>query len=273
VNLADPANLKSFLQRHGLWARKGLGQHFLVSAAVVDAIVSRASTCRGILEIGPGPGVLTAPLSEAAEKMIALEVDESMIVALKDSAPKAEVRRQDALEVDLRHLLDELPAPRAVVSNLPYYITGPLLTRIAEASDGFSLAVLMMQKEVGERILAPPGARERGSLSVYLQAQFEIERVAKAPAGAFIPPPKVDSLVLAFRPKPLALHEEARRKLFKLIRAGFAQPRKTLVNNLIGMGVGREAAVQAVGKLGVDERIRPQELTLDQWLELSQAIG
>ena len=268
MNLSDPGTLRAFLARHGLTARKGLGQHFLCSTSAVSAIVAAVGDARGVLEIGPGPGVLTSALSEIAE-VIALEVDDRMIEALGESAPKAKVLKQDALEANLPELLAELPEPRAIVSNLPYYITGPLLTVIASARRGFDVAVLMMQKEVGQRVLAEPGNRDRGSLSVFLQSQFAILRVANVPAGAFIPPPKVDSVVLQL--VPLDAPNEPR--LYELIRLGFTQPRKTLANNLAtGLGVDREKVVGVLADGGMLGNVRPHELTLEQWRGIALAL-
>ena len=261
MNLADVPTLRAFLRRHGLWARKGLGQHFLCSAKVVEGIVSRCMGCAGVLEIGPGPGVLTSPLS-ASCRTIALEVDQAMIEALRESAPGADVRNLDALTADLGAILRELPEPRAVVSNLPYYITGPLLTAVAGACEFYDRAVLMMQKEVAQRVVAAPGSRARGSLSVFLQAQFEISKVLDVPPGAFFPPPKVASTVLEFR--PLAGRPDA--ALFSFVRIGFTQPRKTLANNLsVGLNVPRETVVSWLRACGLDERVRAQELALEDW--------
>jgi len=266
LDLADPGTLKAFLGRHGLSVDKRLGQHFLCSSRVVGAIAERLSLCQGILEIGPGPGVITTVVSESAEKTIAIEIDDRMIEALAESAPKAEVRKLDALKSDLGAILDELPEPRGLVSNLPYYITGPLLTRIAEAKAGYSKAVLMMQKEVADRVLAKERTSERGSLSVYLQSQFEIEKVISAPAGSFVPPPKVDSTVLEFRPLP----ETPSNEFFKLVRLGFAQPRKTLANNLVtGYRITRDQALAWIQTAGLPELARPQELRLEEWHRLT----
>lgn len=274
MNLTDAGVLRQFLSRHGLAANKGLGQHFLCSGPVVSKIVETCAGCPGVFEIGPGPGVLTSLLSERAERMIAIELDPLMLGALKESAPKAEVRQEDALVANLPSILQELPEPRALVSNLPYYITGPLLTRISEARRHFSVAVLMMQKEVGLRVLAAPRESARGSLSVYLQAQFDISRVANVPAGSFMPPPKVDSIVLAFRPRETGLTPEEEKSLFQLIRGGFVQPRKTLANNLVGRyHVDREVALAWEAEAGLGEKARPQELTLDEWVRLSGIIA
>lgn len=264
MNVADPQALKALLKRHGISASKGLGQHFLCSGKVVEAISLRLEADRGLLEIGPGPGVLTSILSERCDRMIALEIDSRMLPVLAESSPRAEIRLADALKIDLAEIVDELPQPRGIVSNLPYYITGPLLTRIAEAP-GWDLAVLMMQREVADRIAAGPGNSARGSLSVYLQARFDIVKVIDVPPEAFLPPPKVDSTVLEFRPNGSTYPES----FFAFVRAGFKQPRKTLLNNLIVAGVSREEAARRLIAGGLDVRIRPHALTLGQWQQIA----
>jgi 16S rRNA (adenine1518-N6/adenine1519-N6)-dimethyltransferase len=205
--------------------------------------------------------------------MVALELDQQMISALKESAPLADARRVDALKADLPAILNELPRPRGIVSNMPYYITGPLLAKIAEARTEFDLAVLMMQREVAERIVAEPGNGDRGSLSVFLQSQFEISLVAHVPAKDFLPPPKVDSTVLRFIPKPIAADFAFQASYFRLIRLGFAQPRKTLANNLMaGLQKPREDMAEAIEKAGLEEKVRPHDLTLEQWAKLAKVL-
>lgn len=268
MNLTDPQELREFLKRNGLSANKGLGQHFLCSAKVVEGIVRRCMGCASVLEIGPGPGVLTSPLSVLGP-LIALEVDERMIAALMESAPTADVRQIDALKANLPLLLSELPEPRALVSNMPYYITGPLLGVIGAASSSYSKAILMMQKEVGVRVMAPPGSSDRGSISVYLQAKFAISKVCDAPKGAFSPPPKVDSIVLEFVP----VAEPPNEELFKFVRKCFGQPRKTLANNMMsGLRVTRDEASAAIQAVGLKELARPQELTQDEWIALHKSL-
>jgi 16S rRNA (adenine1518-N6/adenine1519-N6)-dimethyltransferase len=256
--------LRAFLAKHGLGARKGLGQHFLCSPSVVNAIVACLDGFQGALEIGPGPGVLTAAISEAVQKTIALEIDAEMLPALAESAPKAEIKRVDALKADLSSILQELPAPKAVVSNLPYYITGPLLGVIADARSHFSTAVLMMQREVANRIAAPAGDSDRGSLSVFMQAQFHLRKVVDVPKGAFLPPPKVESRVLQFTPTSQSFEHE----FFAFVRKGFTQPRKTLANNLVSPRQTRDEVEHALREAALDDRIRPHALTLEQWQAL-----
>jgi len=238
----------------------------------VEAIAGRLSHCAGILEIGPGPGVITSRVAETAQKVIAIELDDRMISALGESAPTVDVRKADALQADLAAILQELPEPRGLVSNLPYYITGPLLTRIAAVRDHYERTILMMQKEVAERVQAEAKTSARGSLSVFLQAQFEIDKVVQAPAGAFLPPPKVDSTVLEFTPNDLGVPDE--KPFFKLIRQSFAQPRKTLANNLVAAyHVPREEVLTWIAEAGLKELARPQELTLKEWKTLNAVLA
>lgn len=239
----------------------------------MEAIAKRLNGVRGVLEIGPGPGVLTQMLTQVAEQVVAWEIDAAMPAVLAESAPAARVEQVDALKGDLLATLNAMPEPRAVVSNLPYYITGPLLTRIAEARAAYSVAVLMMQAEVARRVMAPAGHSDRGSLSVFIQVQFDVERVVNVPPGAFLPPPKVDSMVLAFRPRPLPVSESDAPKLFRLIRFAFAQPRKTLANNLLaGYHLDRTMVEGWIESAGLDARIRAQALDESAWLKLLLAM-
>lgn len=249
-----------------------MGQHFLCSSAVVGRIQHALEGVRGALEIGPGPGVLTSMLCSTCEEVAAIEIDTRMIGALAESAPCAHVSRENALHADLLSMLAKLPQPRAIVSNLPYYLTGPLLTRIAQAKSGFDLAILMMQREVARRVVAAAGTPERGSLSVFLQLQFEISRVTEAPSGAFLPPPKVDSEVLSLRVKVPDYEANLEETVFQVIRIGFKQPRKTLLNNLLAI-VDREGAEKAIETLRLDLRTRPQQLQNSHWIELARALG
>lgn len=270
MRLDDPASLKAFLKKYGLSADKALGQHFLISSRVVNAICSRVADREGILEIGPGPGILTGPLSLQSGDVIAVELDERFADMLAETAPSAKIVMDDALRCDLAMLLENLPKKRAIVSNLPYYITHPLLTRIADVRNHFDRAVLMMQKEVADKILAQAGKRERGSLSVFLQACFTINEVVRAPAGAFMPPPKVESLVLEFSPRTFPIAKELEVPFFRFVRTGFTQPRKTLANNL--SPYGREAVIDSLEKSRLSRSVRPHELTEADWISVFEAM-
>lgn len=268
MNLADRGELVGFLRRYGIDANKGLGQHFLCSQPVVSKIIDATAESVSALEVGPGPGVLSQALTRKFEQVTLVELDDRMEALLSESAPKARFVKGDALQADLSVLLQELPEPRALVSNLPYYITGPLLERFAGVRAHFTVGVFMMQREVGVRILAKPGNRERGALSVMLQTQFDISKVADVPPGAFVPPPKVQSIVLSFRPRFVELPPSFER----MVRAGFSQPRKTLANNLMANLRMEKATVEAtLTAAGIDPMLRPHELNHDQWVSVARA--
>ncbi len=270
MRLDDPAVLSPFLRRHGLVAAKSFGQHFLCSKIVVDAILRRVEGYASALEIGPGPGILTSPLCELLAKVIAFEVDDRMLPLLAESSPRVDLRREDALQADLREALSSLQEPRAIVSNLPYYITGPLIGRIIDCKDLIGKAVLMMQREVAEKILAPIGDSNRGSLSVHMQALFEIEKVVVAPPGAFMPPPKVTSVVLELRPRLGVSYPDG---LFGFVKGGFVQPRKTLSNNIRSENqIDRDTLERIFAQLGLDDRARPHTLSLETWLNLYELL-
>ena len=269
MNLADAGELKGFLRKHGLKADKGLGQHFLCAPDIVQAIVQAAGNYSGCLEVGPGPGILTSFLAKNAEKMSAVEFDPRMVSLLADSAPKCKVIVGDALRVDLFEILNELPEPRVLVSNMPYYITGPLLARFSDVRSQLTTLVLMMQKEVGDKIVAEPKNRNRGALSVNIQSLFTVEMVVKAPGTAFMPPPKVDSVVLKLTPRSEIFPEG----FTKVVKSGHMQPRKTLLNNLGSTFRKERAEVYELLKgNGLFETARGFELTETQWVSLTESI-
>lgn len=266
MNLSDRGELVGFLRKHGLTADKSLGQHFLAAPNVIKAIVSAAGTYQSFLEVGPGPGIITSFLCKQAPG-IAVEFDERMAPLLASSSPTCEVVIADALKVDLGALLQTQPEERVIVSNMPYYITGPLLERFSSVRSLYSRAVLMMQKEVGQKILAKPGNRERGSLSINLQSQFHISHVVAAPAGCFMPPPKVDSVVLLFEPRSDVFPD-----LFgKVVKAGCSQPRKVLINNLgATFRLSRSEVAAVTTACDLSELARGSDLTEAQWVLLAE---
>jgi 16S rRNA (adenine1518-N6/adenine1519-N6)-dimethyltransferase len=270
LRLDDPALLSQFLRQHGVAAAKSFGQHFLCSSKVVDAILDRLDGIQSVIEIGPGPGILTSPISDLVGQVVAYEIDERMLPLLADSSPKVDVRKQDALTVDMVASFEALSPPRALVSNMPYYITGPLIGQMIKCRGQIEKAVLMMQKEVADRFIAPVNDSERGAISVKLQALFEIEKVIVAPPGAFSPPPKVTSMVLEFRPREGVRDTEA---FFKFVSDGFSQARKTVSNNLRATrGLDKALLEAAIVDLGLSESIRPHQLTLEAWRSLYGSV-
>lgn len=256
------ASLIARVKQYGLLPDKKLGQHFLVSSTVVDKIVSAVPEGAGVLEVGPGPATLTESLANRFA-VVAVEADPRWGTLLADVAPRAQVVIADALQTDLAQLLTDLPSPRAIVSNMPYNITGPLLERFDAARPLVDKMVLMMQREVAEKIVAAPGDAARGALSVVMQRRYQITKIADAPPGAFWPPPKVWSTVLSFEPRRETPESEP---LLDLARAAFRMPRKTLTNNL--RAAGYDLTLPNDWPAG----IRPHQLTEAQWLTLTDRL-
>ncbi len=270
MTLNSKSEIKSFLTQNGLNPNKGLGQHFLCSTEIVQKIVAACDGAHGILEIGPGPGILTHLLARDSREVWAIEIDERMDACLQKSAPSARIQWGDALVVDWALLLQKLPSPKWIVSNMPYYLSGALLQKTAQMAKSIDGAVLMMQTEVAERILAAPGNRFRGSLSVYLQSHFEMTIVADVPNNSFIPPPNVESKVVQFIPNSRGPISD---DFFLFVQAGFKQPRKTLANNLSsGLQLDKERVESAIAGQLSDRSVRPHFLTLEQWQMLYQSL-
>lgn len=263
VDLHEPRALRAFLSRHGYSPQKSLGQHFLCSKRVSRAIAIALHGMKGALEIGPGPGALTSKLCEVCESVEAIELDARAESALSESAPCAKVTLGDALSVDWAEILERLPRPRAIVSNLPYLITGPLLGRVEDHALRIDLALLMMQAEVADRVRAAAGDSARGALSVTMQCLFCIEKVVEAPPGCFVPPPKVQSAVLKLTPRKHVDWVRA-AEIKRLSHLGFRQPRKTLLNNL-SLQYSKLVVAEAIDEVKLAASVRPHQLELEHW--------
>jgi 16S rRNA (adenine1518-N6/adenine1519-N6)-dimethyltransferase len=246
-------------------AKKSLGQNFLRDASVVRGIVDALQLTPDdiVIEIGPGRGALTAELVARAANVVAVEFDRDMVGLLRGRfGDKVQIVEADVLNVDLRGF-----GGTKVVGNLPYNISTPILQRLIDTGDSFSALVLMFQREVVERITAPPGSADRGYLTVLVEAAFTVERLFDVPPEAFSPRPKVWSAVARFTPKqsPSAADTAFRR----LVSVAFAQKRKTIFNNLKTELPNAAAALEAAG---IDSRRRAETLTLEEWFGLAGVI-
>ncbi len=251
--------------------KKSLGQHWLHDEESLDAIVAAADVQPGdaVLEIGPGPGTLTQKLVAIADKVIAVEFDEDLARDLPGRVPAENltVTHQDILSFDLT----TLPAGYKVVANIPYYLTSALLRVLCESSNHFSKASILIQKEVAERVCAGPGSMSMLSVSVQFYCEAHLDVLV--PAELFTPPPKVDSQVLAltFRDKPL--FDVDTKLFFRVVKAGFAQRRKTLLNSLSsGLHLSREETTKILETAGVKPGDRAQTLTMQNWYDVYQAV-
>ena len=278
-DLSDPQALRSVLDRHGIRAATGIGQHFLVDRAALAAIIDAAELGPDddVLEIGPGPGVLTAALAERARSVTAVEIDERMVAALNDAvAPFGNVRvvRADALEVDLYALGSR--SPTRIVANLPYQITSPLLIKFLEDPRRPPRIVVLVQEEVARRIVAQPGdAKERGFLSVFVQSFAVPSIVRRVPARSFRPPPRVDSAIVALRTSPTpAFAPLDQHRFLALVSDTFRHRRKQLRSALgFEAGVTKARAEAALHAAGIDPARRPEELAIAEWVALATALG
>jgi len=279
MELSDPRDLRAILERHGVRAATSLGQRFLVDSSVLHAIVDAAelSSDDHVLEVGPGPGVLTRELADRAASVTAVEVDGRMVAVLEDTlGDRSNVRvvHADALAVDLFTIGPV--APTRIAANLPYQITSPLLIRFLGDARRPPLVVVLVQEEVARRIVAGPAdAGERGYLSVFVQSFAEPRIVRRVGPRAFRPPPRVSSAVVRMRThaRP-AFAPLAQEPFLRLVSDAFRHRRKQL-RSALGheAGVARDRAEAALGAAGIDPRRRPEELELDEWVALGTALG
>ena len=277
--LTDPAVIKELLQRHGFSFSRALGQNFIINPGVCPkmAELGGAAPGVGVLEIGPGFGVLTAELCRRAEHVVSVELDRALLPVLAETMAEFdnfEVVQGDVLALDLAALCREkFGEGRAVAcANLPYYITTPAITALME-SGAFEHITVMVQKEVAERICAAPGTSAYSAFSIYVQYHAKAEILFDVPADCFVPRPKVDSAVLKLTPLAQPAVETRDEKLFfALVRAAFNMRRKTLVNALgpvLASAMSKEEIVALVEAAGLDARIRGERLSLADYAKLA----
>lgn len=284
-DIASPGRTKAIIAKYGFQLKKSLGQNFLVDRNILRKIVEAAELdgTRGALEIGPGIGALTEWLAQEAGRVVAVEIDQRLLPILQETLQGRDnvtVVHGDVLKLDLAARFGEWFAGMAgvsVVANLPYYITTPILMKLLEERLPLANIVVMIQKEVAERMAARPGGKDYGSLSVAVQYYCEPELVTLVPHTVFIPQPNVDSAVIRLRVRQtpaVAVADE--RLFFDVVQAAFAQRRKTLANNLLAryFGKGGRAELEALLRgCGIDPGRRGETLRLDEFAALSDALG
>lgn len=284
IDIASPARTQAILNQYGLRAKKKFGQNFLTDGNILSGIVQAADLTKEdlVVEIGPGIGGLTEYLARAAKKVLAFEIDPDMVKILAETlAPydNVQIVEQDVLEADLKTVLAESFGEKSavkVVANLPYYITTPILLALLQAGIHWEKLVVMMQKEVADRLSAKPGTKEYGVLTVMLDYYASVAIALKVPAKAFNPSPNVDSAVVTLTPKPAEKPVNHPKQLFSLVKACFAHRRKSLWNNLL-QRFGKEEAVkegltQALQLAEIDPGIRAERLTLADFTRLYEAL-
>jgi 16S rRNA (adenine1518-N6/adenine1519-N6)-dimethyltransferase len=280
MEAASMSKTKDRIRESNLRYKQSLGQNFLYDEELLAALTAAAgvSADEDVLEIGPGCGSLTKHLCRAAAHVLSVELDERLIPLLKAFMAEEKnltVVQGDIMALDLREVTKDLSKPFAVVANIPYYITTPLIQRLLTGGLPVSRLALMVQKEVADKILSSPGEDGWGPLAVRCQYQCEPQRVMEVPASCFTPPPKVDStfILLPVRKEP-AVKVKSEEMFFRVVNAAFALRRKTLLNGLCAaFRTERPEAAGWLEKAGIDPMIRGEKLTIAQLAELADVIG
>lgn len=283
-DIATPTRTLGILNRYGLTMKKSLGQNFLVEPNILTRMLEAGEidkdTC--VIEVGPGIGALTERLARAAKKVISFEVDHRLEPILKEELAaydNVQIIFQDILQVNLQDMIAEhfTPGDRIVVAaNLPYYITTPIIMRFVEEKLPIERFVLMMQKEVAQRMTADPGSKEYGSLTIAIRYYTEADIALIVPKTVFIPKPNVDSAVLRLirRPKP-AVEVADEQAFFQLTRASFQQRRKTVWNNLTAH-YGKDESTKekirsALAQVGIDASRRAETISIEEFAAFANA--
>lgn len=279
-SLTDISVVREVLSRHGFTFSKALGQNFLVNPSVCPQMAeSCGADGQGVLEIGPGIGVLTAELARRAHKVVALELDRRLLPVLSETLAdfdNVEIVNEDVLKADLRAILKERFAGMevSICANLPYYITSPVIMRLLEERLPFRSITVMVQKEAAERLCAPVGSREAGAVTVAVQYYAQAEKLFSVSRGSFLPAPNVDSAVirLQIRQAPaVALTDE--KKFFRMVKAAFGQRRKTALNAIsAGMALPKGDVAAALEAAGLEGNVRAEKLSMEELAALCEAL-
>ncbi len=280
MRLTSPSQIRLLLLQFGLTPDKRKGQHFLcdhnVLQKILDAADIQPDECA--LEIGSGIGTLTRALAERACHVLTFEVDTRLIPIIQrnlQNLSNVHLVHGDFLRQNLPQLIRDTFGDRAfkVVANIPYGITSPILDRLFGVASGWNRAVLMIQREVADRLVAQPGTPQYSAISVFAQYHSRVEIVHYVPRTVFYPPPEVDSAIVRFTPLAKSLSPELERMLFRVVRAAFGQRRKTLLNALSGgLALPREVIQETLTGQGIDPARRGETLSLDEFSRLAQAL-
>ena len=287
TKIANPANTIDIIKKYDFNFQKKFGQNFLIDTHVLNKICSESGLGKNDLaiEIGPGIGALTQYLAITAKAVVAVEIDKNLLPILGDTLKdykNTELINADFLKVDLEKLIDECIQKYGefdnirIIANLPYYITTPIIMNVLESHTHIDSITVMIQKEVADRMQAAPGSKNYGALSLAVQYYSDPYVVAFVPQNCFIPRPKVGSSVIRldiYKDKPIKTVNE--KLMFQIIRAGFNQRRKTLVNSLInfeGLQFSKNKIIHALSLLGKSEKIRGEALSLEEFAQLAEYL-
>ena len=272
-NLSDISVIRSVLEKHGFNFSKALGQNFLINPSVCPRMAecSLADENTGVIEIGAGIGVLTAELAKIAKKVVCVELDTRLLPILDETLAEfdnIEIVNADVMKTDLKALIEEKFQGMDVVvcANLPYYITSPVITMLLESRLPIKAVTVMIQKEAADRLCTPVGSRDSGAITVCTNYYAEVKQLFNVSRGSFMPAPNVDSTVirLDIRDNP-AVEVSDEKKFFRMVKAAFAQRRKTALNSISsGMGLSKNQVAEALRNAGLEENVRAEKLTMEE---------
>ena len=273
------------MKKYNIKANKSLGQNFLISQEVVNNIIkaSEISEKDLVIEIGPGLGTLTKRLLEQAGKVICVELDTKMINILEERFflyKNLEIINQDILKVDLKNKIKQEKEKNGfekvkIVANLPYYITTPIIMKLLEEELDLESITVMIQKEVADRLTAIPGKKNTGAITYTVYYYTDSEEILEVPKDSFIPEPEVTSEVIKLNIRKTPIVEpKNKEKMFKVIKCAFTQRRKTLLNSLVNTNIldSKQQGITMLNSLNINENIRPEELTIEQFKEISDFL-
>ena len=278
--LYSPKYVREILDRYGFKFSKSLGQNFLIDGNIVRKISQAGDITKEdyVLEIGPGIGTLTEELALNAKKVVAVELDESLLPVLDETLrdyDNIEIIHGDILKVDIHKLIEEKlgGGPVKVVANLPYYVTTPIIARLIEEDLNIHSIIVMIQKEVADRIVAVPNNKQYGSLSVFVNFYTHAEIMVKVSKTVFMPQPKVDSAVIKLILKK-ELPEVDREVFFKVVKSAFGKRRKTILNSLSssGLGLDKEIIKEVLEKSEIPLEKRAENLNIEDFLKISKTL-
>ncbi|MFO3716625.1 16S rRNA (adenine(1518)-N(6)/adenine(1519)-N(6))-dimethyltransferase RsmA [Anaerococcus cruorum] len=275
--LYSPKVVREIIDLYDFNFKKSLGQNFLIDKNFVDKIVDAADIKnQNVLEIGPGIGTISYEMAKLAKKVVAIEIDQTLIPILDENLEEfdnAKVINQDILKTDLKKLVEEEFDGESfkVVSNLPYYITTPIIEMLITTGLPCDDMTIMVQKEVAERMVASESDKEYSSLSVFIKFYTEAEVITNLPKSVFMPQPKIDSTILNLK---LRIYDENVNQdlLFKLVRAGFNKRRKTILNSLSDV-VEKDRLKEALAKVDLAENLRAENLSIDDFINLTNELS
>ena len=278
--LYSPSYVKEILGKYNFKFSKSLGQNFLIDGNIVRSIVEKAKITKDdyVLEIGPGIGTLTEELAIKAKKVIGVEIDRKLLPILDESLDKydnVEIIHGDILDIDINKLIEEKFDNKKIkiVANLPYYITTPIIGKLIEDDLNIESIVVMVQKEVADRMACPPGSKLYGSLSVFIDFYTRAEIILKVPKTVFMPQPKIDSAIIKLSLKD-QLPDIDKEKFFQVVKAAFSKRRKTVLNSLstYGFDIEKEIIKEALKQANIDPIRRAETLSTEEFLKISKCL-